>query len=91
MEKPVLKSTQFSVLHAKLSTGHLLKTDKTMYLTSDVNAKVYLIFESKRNALSYMENAINVDKEIECTLWDYEYKHLITLDKDGERKYSEKS
>jgi ethanolamine ammonia-lyase small subunit len=83
MDRPKLKPNQFAVGHAEYSTGHVLKTDKTLYVQ---RGDVYLIFESKDDALSYIMKTVKENPDIECWIEDSLGTHLITIDKNGERK-----
>jgi len=82
MHKPKLKPNQFAVAHSEYSTGHLLKTDKTLFLQ---NGEVFLIFETKEQALKYIIKTVKENPEIECWMENYLGELVITIDKNGER------
>ena len=79
-----LISGQYSVGHAKLDTGHVLKTDKTIYRQS---GSIYLNFASKQKGIDYIQKTVNESPHIECWILDSIGEHVITIDTDGERKY----
>ena len=79
-----LKSGQYSVGHAYLATGHVLKTDKTIH---QQRGAIFLNFDSKQQGINYIEKTVNENPDIECWMIDSLGEHVITIDKDGERKY----
>ena len=83
IEKPNLKSHQYAVGQAALATGNVLKTDKSPYLQ---NGEVYLIFDSKDEAENYMKRTVEEHPAIECWMENSLGEHVMTIDKDGERK-----
>lgn len=89
MKNPKIKIHQVKIVNVEFATGHVLKTNMEKYLTSEVNAEVYVVFNSKDEGLKYMKETINNDSNIECSMWNYKDEHIITIDKDGERKYED--
>ncbi len=83
MKKQKLKIHQFAVAKAKFATGIVLKTDHSYYLEK---GEVYLTFDSKEEALTFMKQTIHEHPEIECWMEDSKGNLVITLDKNGERK-----
>lgn len=63
MKRPQVESYQFIVGHAELAAGHVLKPDRSLYLQE---GEVYLIFDSKNEAMNYMVKTIEDHPEIEC-------------------------
>lgn len=49
--------------------------------------KVYLIFDSHKEAINYMTKTVAEYPEIECWLENNYGEHIITIDKYGERKF----
>lgn len=84
MNKPKIKFYQFLVGQAQLATGHILKVDKSLY---QQEGKVYLIFDSHKEAINYMTKTVTEYPEIECWLENNYGEHIITIDKYGERKF----
>ena len=86
MKKLELERHQYIVLHAEFATGKVLNLDKKTYFNSDDEIDMFLIFEAKKEGLFYMKNVIILNSEIECSMWNSEREHIITLDTNGERK-----
>lgn len=87
MERPKLELNQFAVGHAEYSTGHVLKVDKTLY---NQTGDVFLIYDSKDDALIYIMKTVRENPNIECWMENSLGEHIITIDKNGERN-NEKS
>ena len=83
MKKPAMKSFQFAVGHSNISSGHVLKTDRTVFLGE---GEVFLIFDTEREANDYMQDRVSREPEIECWVEDSSGRHIRTLNKNGERK-----
>jgi hypothetical protein len=88
MDIPYLKDKQFAVGKAELATGHVLRNDDSLYMTGQELNDMYEIFESYDEAKEFSLRKIKAKPEIECWIVDSKGNHVITYDKNGERKYS---
>lgn len=82
--KTYLKPNQFAVGHALYSTGQILEKDKTSFHLG--KGEVYLIFDSKPEALNYMKRTVTDMPNIECWMEDSSGNHIVTIDPNGERR-----
>jgi len=85
MKKPKLNPNQFAVGQAEYSTGHVLNVVKTIH---HQNGEVYLVFESKDEALTYIKNTLIENPNIECWMENSLGEFVITIDINGERDYN---
>lgn len=83
MKKPKLLPHQFAVAQAELSSGIVLQTNRSYY---QQKGNVYFTFDSKEEALTFINQTIHEHPEVECWMEDCKGKHVITIDKNGERK-----
>jgi hypothetical protein len=88
MNIPYLKENQFAVGKAEYVTGHVLRNDGSLFQTGEDLNKMFEIFESCEEAKEFALQKIKTNPKIECWVVDSKGEHVITYDKDGERKYS---
>jgi predicted transcriptional regulator len=88
MEIPSLNETQFAVGKAEYATGIVLRNDGSIFQTGEDLNKMYEIFESCEEAKEFALQKIKVNPGIECWIVNSKGNHIITYDKDGERKFS---
>ncbi len=85
MKKLNLNINQYAIGQAEYKTGHILKTDRTLYLQ---DGEVYLIFDSKESAIAYVVRTVNENPEIECWIENNLGEIIVTIDKNGRRNNS---
>lgn len=85
MKRPKRHPNQYAVVQADYGTGHVLKIDKTVYLNE---GEVFLIFDSQNEAMEYMEKTVKENPDIECSMENSLGEHVLTIDKNGERKFN---
>lgn len=83
MKPSILKTHQFTLGQADISTGYIFKTDKSIYLQG---GKDCLRFYSQDHAMDYIANTIVEHPNIECWIENSKEESVIMLDKYGEGK-----
>ena len=86
MEIPYLIEGQFAVGKAELATGIVLNNDGTFYKSNSGEKNTYEIFDNYIKAEKFAKEKITIHPNIECWIVDSKGNHLITFDKEGERK-----
>lgn len=87
MDKPKLSQDQYAVGQAELSTGHVLKNDKSLFLTGDNIKDAFEIFNSYDQAKEFGIKKVQTNPEIECYIYDYTGQVIFVYDMNGERKF----
>lgn len=85
MKRPKRHPNQYAVVQTDYATGHVLKIDKTVYLNE---GQVFLLFDSQNDAMEYMEKTVKENPDIECSMENSLGEHVLTIDKNGERKFN---
>jgi len=75
------------LLIAEYTTGHVFKKDLTLFLNGQNENEVYQVFDTFESAKEYALNFIQKTPEFECSIYNYNGKHLATFDKKGKRKF----
>jgi hypothetical protein len=87
MNIPVLKENQFAVGKAAYATGHVLKNDGELFKTGENINEMYEVFESYEKAVEFSLQKIKNDSKVECWIVDSKGNHVITFDRNSERKF----
>jgi hypothetical protein len=87
MDIPFLKDNQFAVGKAEYATGHILQNDNSLYRNGQDLHEMYEIFESYKEAEEFVIQKTSKYPEIECWIVDSKGEHVLTYDKNGERKF----
>jgi len=88
MDIPNLKNGQFAVGKAEYATGIVLKNDGTRFKTGGDLNEMYEIFDGYEGADEFALLKIKANPDIECWIVDSKGNHVITYDKNGQRKFS---
>ena len=85
MDKPKLSRHQYAVGQAELTTGHVLKNNKSLFLVGDDIKEAYEIFDSYEQAKKFSIRKVQDNPDIECWIYDHTGQVIFGYDKDGER------
>ena len=86
METPILTNGQFAVGKAEFTTGIVLNNDGKYYTSGNDLNTMYEIFDSYIEAEKFVLGKIKNNANVECWIVDSNGNHVITYDKNGERK-----
>ena len=87
MDRPNLSQHQYAVGQAEFSTGHVLKNDRSLFLTGDDIKDAFEIFNSYDQAKGFCFKKVQDNPEIECYIYDYAGQVIFVYDKNGERNF----
>jgi hypothetical protein len=87
MDIPSLNENQFAVGRAALATGNVLRNDGEIFKAGENINELYEVFESYDDAIEFSLQKIKNNPEIECWIADSKGNHVISFDKNGERKF----
>jgi|GEM_PF-3577078 len=84
----ILEPWQLASGHAKLATGHVIKTDLTLFKSGDKTESLFKVFDSFESARTYTTQVISNNHEIECWIINSHHQTVYCADKNGERRFT---
>jgi len=76
---PEVKKSQVAIVRVDVNTGHIL--DDQFNLATNINQKVYTIFEDIDSAIRFAKSIVQERRDIECNLYGEQMKFLQRISK----------
>ena len=87
MNAPKLEDNNCSVIIAEYSTGHVVKSDLTLFEKGEEENKAFQLFDNFIQAINYVTDFVQKNPKFECVIYNHLGEHLMTFDQKGERKF----
>jgi hypothetical protein len=84
MNIPILDKNKCSVLIAENATGHVFKSNLTIFKQGENEKEVFQIFENLNQAKDYITNFINKNPKFECTIFNNKGEFVSLINLKGE-------